>query len=543
MKLLVPLLIITLLSACQNKIQVDLIVKNANIYTVDSTFSQSESFAISNGEFLSIGSNQDIQSNYTSDNIINVNGKTIIPGIIDAHCHFINYAELLLNVDLTGTSSFKEIIKKCEDFDLKSEWLIGRGWDQNDWDNKSFPNKELLDQAFPNTPVYLTRIDGHAAIANSKALSLSGITISSKVNGGKVIIENGDVSGVLIDNAMNLVKSVIPKTNPETLKSALLKAQGNLFSHGITSIHDAGLEYEQILFLKELYESGELKIKTYAMMNPSENNFKFHKELNTHDKLIVKSVKLYADGALGSRGALLTSPYSDDSSNTGLLLSKTSVLDSIISFCYENNLQVNTHSIGDSSAKLALELYSNHLKKDNNRRWRIEHAQVINPKEYHYFQDYNILPSVQPTHTTSDMPWAEDRLGHHRISWAYSYKTLYDINHVIPLGTDFPIESINPFFTFHSATTRSNREGHPSNGWQSNEKLSKEETLKGMTWDAAYASFRENRTGSIEIGKDGDFTILDRNIMSENSVQSHKAFSIETYIDGERVYNLYPVNY
>ena len=527
--------------ACSPKKRVDIIVHNAIVYTVDSCFSRQSAFAVSNGVFLEIGSDEDILSKYESENIINTNGRPVYPGFNDAHCHFLGYAEKLLSVDLTGTRSWKEVLQKCKDFKNDREWIIGRGWDQNDWEVKEFPTKKELDSLFPDKPVYLTRIDGHAAIANSKALELANINFYSTVAGGKLLKNNNELSGVLIDNAMELVKKIIPEI-PENLKrQAILRAQQDLTKLGLTSIHDAGMNKDDVQFLDQMYRDSLLYINIYAMINPSKENLEFLKVFKPFStKLSLKSIKIYSDGALGSRGALLSHPYHDDPSNLGLQLIPYNDLDSLIAYCYNNNLQVNTHSIGDSAARMVLSLYGKHLKSSNNRRWRIEHAQVINPKDFHYFSNFDILPSVQPTHATSDMPWAEDRLGEKRIDWSYSYNTLEKLNGIIPLGTDFPIENISPFYTFYAATTRKDHSGLPESGWRAEERLSPEQTLKGMTIDAAFASFNEKNNGSIEKNKVADFIILDRDILTCPHDEILKAFCIEVYIDGKRVYNIYP---
>ena len=529
------------LFACTSKEKVDLIVHNATIYTVDSSFSKQSAFAVSNGKFIEIGSDKEILSKYESENIVNTNGRPVYPGFNDAHCHFIGYAEQLLSVNLVGTKSWKEVLQKCKDFKSDRDWLIGRGWDQNDWELKDFPTKEALDSLFPKTPVYLTRIDGHAAIVNSKALELAKVNISTSIEGGKLLKNGNGLTGVLIDNAMELVKNMIPEIPEDLRRKAVLIAQQDLITLGLTSIHDAGLNKEDLEFLDRMYQDSLLFINIYAMTNPSKENLEFLKTFTPFSsKLTLKSVKIYSDGALGSRGALLSHPYHDDTSNVGLQLMPYEDLDSLIKYCYDNNLQVNTHCIGDSAARMVLSIYSKHLKSSNDRRWRIEHAQVINPNDYLYFSNFNILPSVQPTHATSDMPWAEDRLGSNRINWSYSYQSLEKLNGIIPLGTDFPIEHISPIYTFYAATTRKDHSGLPEAGWRSDEKLSPEQTLKGMTIDAAYAAFNENSTGSIEVGKIADFIILDRDIISSPLEESLKAFCIEAYIDGKRVYNIYP---
>lgn len=527
------LLTVLVMSSCDQNKEVDLIITNATIYTVDEDFSKAESFAIKDGKFVEVGTSQEITSKYKSDQIVDLNKKYIYPGFIDAHAHFYGYCMTLLQADLRGTESFDEILEIIKNHDEKynSDWVLGRSWDQNDWEIKEFPTKEKLDQLFPDKPVYLKRVDGHAAIANSKALKLAGITADTKIEGGKVIIKNGEPTGVLIDNAMELVSDLIPDPDLETTIKALKQGEQNCFNVGLTSVCDAGLYKKQVLLLDSLQKSGDLNMRVYAMLEPNEENIEHFvkKGIYKTDQLNVRSIKLYADGALGSRGAALIEPYSDDPENYGLIIEPLEFYHKMCKLANDNNYQINTHAIGDSANRLILNIYAQYLKGKNDKRWRIEHAQVIHPDDLHKFGKYSIVPSIQSTHCTSDMYWADERLGE-RIINAYIYKQLLEQNGWIPNGTDFPVEQIDPRLTFYASVTRKDLEGYPEEGFQMENALTREETLKSMTIWAAKAAFEEKEKGSIEPGKFADFIVLEKDIMEVPSeeipyIQISKTFS------------------
>jgi predicted amidohydrolase YtcJ len=522
--------------------KVDLIVYNAKVYTVDNSFSIIEAFAVKDGKFIAVGSNDEIVKQYSSDNKINADGKSIYPGLIDAHCHFYGYGITLVSkADLIGTVSFEDVIAKLKDYYAKypSAWLQGRGWDQNDWKRKEFPDNKLLDKAFPDIPVFITRIDGHAAIANTKALELAGVTEATKVDGGKLVVKNGKLTGVLIDNAMGLVSSIIPEPSEQTEIKAFVEAQQNCFEVGLTSVVDAGLGANTVELIERLQNEGILKMRINAMLSPTKENFRkfVNNGVVQTDRLTIRSIKLYADGALGSRGAKLLESYSDDPGNTGLLIHNPDYYREVCTIAYKNGYQVNTHAIGDSANRMMLMIYGESLKGKNDKRWRIEHSQVINKDDFDLFSKFTIVPSVQPTHATSDMYWAEDRLGPERIKGAYAYKKLLNETGWLPLGTDFPIENINPLYTFYAAVARKDLKGYPEDGWQTENALSREEALKGMTIWAAKGSFEENKKGSIEPGKFADFVILDDDIMTIDIDLVPKITILSTWVNGEIVFN------
>ncbi|MEZ5084181.1 MAG: amidohydrolase [Bacteroidales bacterium] len=532
-----------MLSCKSPKEHVDLIVYNAIIYTVDESFSVQQAFAVKDGKFLAVGSDNAILANYTSDNLIDAEQKPIYPGFYDAHCHFYGYGtNLIKRADLVGTKSFEEVILRLKEHYKKypSDWLEGRGWDQNDWEVKDFPTKNLLDDAFPDIPVFLIRIDGHAAIANSKALEKANITATTVVQGGKILVENGKPTGVLIDSAAELVENSIPKPDEEFIRKALKLAEENCFAVGLTSVSDAGLDKNIVELIDQMHQVGELNMRVYAMLSPTDENMEHfvRNGLYITDRLSVRSIKLYADGALGSRGAKMIEPYTDDPENTGLMMFDQEYYDYYCRLAYDNNYQINLHAIGDGGNRFCLETFSKYLKGKNDRRWRIEHAQVVHPDDFKLFGEYNIIPSVQPTHATSDMYWAEDRVGADRIKGAYAFKQLLDENGWIPLGTDFPIESINPLFTFYAAVARKDLDGWPEEGYQMENALSREEALRGITIWAAKASFEENAKGSIEFGKVADFVILNDDIMNIEESFIPKINVLITVLGGEIVYSV-----
>ena len=538
-----PILILILFSACnQMKEKVDLVVFNTKVYTVDKNFTIAQSFAVKDGKFYDVGTNEEILGKYTSNITYNAVGLTIYPGLIDGHCHFYYYGlGILRNADLTGTESFNEVLEtlKVHQKNNQEKWLIGRGWDQNDWKISEFPDKDELDKLFQDIPVYLTRIDGHAALVNSKALEKAGITKNTKINGGDIIIKNGEPSGVLIDNATELVSALIPKPDRFQKENAFLTAQKQCFQVGLTSIVDAGLPMETIKIIDSLQKSGKLKMRINSMLGSDDEDFIKNIEAGTYKtpRHTVRAVKLFSDGALGSRGAMLKKPYSDKKSNRGFLVKDTKYYQNICKKAFENGFQVCTHAIGDSAVKFMLMTYGEILKDTNDLRWRIEHSQIVDPADFYLYHKYSIIPSIQATHATSDMYWAEQRIGKERMKGAYAYQYLLKQNGWLINGTDFPIENINPMLTFYASVARKDVKGYPENGFQMENALSREEALKSMTIWAAKGSFEENEKGSIEIGKLADFVVLTKDIMEIDEEKLPDVKVVRTYINGETVFS------
>jgi len=536
-KILTFIILLILITSCSSKQQVELIVTNGNIYTVDDHFQKAEAFAVNNGKFIAVGSNTDILKKFKTKKIIDAKNKTIVPGLIDAHCHFYGLGNYMQLVDASGTNSFNEVIERIVDFqkEKKTEFILGRGWDQNDWEIKEYPTKDTLDLLYPKTPVAIRRIDGHAMLVNQAALDLAGINYNTKVEGGEIIKKDGKITGVLIDNAMNLVDRTIPKGSTQQAIQALKDAEKYCFNLGLTTVDDAGLDKTTIDLIDSLQQIGELKMRIYAMVSANKNNLDYYLKngIIKTDRLNVRSFKFYADGALGSRGAALKKPYSDRENHFGALVNNLQTTKETAKKIANSDFQMNTHAIGDSANSFLLKTYAEVLKDKPDRRWRIEHAQVISPEDFKYFND--IIPSIQPTHATSDMYWAEDRLGSERIKGAYAYKQLLNKYGKVALGTDFPVEKVNPMLTFYAAVARKDVKGYPEKGFQSEDALSKEETLKGMTIWAAYANFEENEKGSIETGKLADFIILEEDIMEIDLKKIPELKVLETWLGGEKV--------
>ena len=535
------LLFVICLSSCRDKVPVDLIVHNAKVYTVDTDFTVAEAFAVKDGKFVEVGSSDFIQAKYKSEKEINAEGKPVYPGFIDDHAHFVEYAYNLQQADLVGTTSFAEVVARLAAHRKKypqSAWLLGQGWDQNDWVNKDFPTNDTLNKLFPEIPVFISRVDGHAALANAKALTLAGINVATKVSGGIIEKKNGSLSGLLVDKAVNLIAEKIPALSNRELRQALLTSQQNCLAVGLTTLDDAGLEKPVIDLIDSMHREGSLKMRLYAMLNPSEGNKNYYYKNGPYQtpRLTVRSFKIYADGALGSRGASLLRPYHDKPNELGFLLQDTASYRKIAQELYRLGFQMNTHAIGDSANRLLLNIYAKVLKTKNDHRWRIEHAQVVNPQDISKFGRYSILPSVQPTHATSDMYWAGERLGPERIAHAYAYQELLKQNGMIPLGSDFPVEAINPLYGFHAAVARQDAKNYPKGGFQKENALSRPEALRGMTIWAAFANFEEKEKGSIERQKYADFVMLADDIITADATKLRSIPVLQTFINGEEVY-------
>lgn len=529
-----------LLISCnqKSKISVDSIITNATIYTVNKDFAKASAMAIDQGKIVAIGSNDEIAKAFESKNTIDAKGKFMYPGLYDAHCHFYSFGLSLQEVDLRGTKSMEEVIARIKQFqkDKNPKFIVGNGWDQNDWDVKKFPTKADLDKDFPEIPVVLNRIDGHAIVVNSVVLKEAGITKNTKAIGGQIEIENGEPTGILIDNPMEMVFKIIPKPNRKTQIAALLDAEKVMFDYGLTTVNDAGLDPDIINLIDSLQKAKAMKINVYAMVTANQKNIDLYlkKGIYKTDNLNVRSFKMYGDGALGSRGACLHKPYTDSPKQFGALLSPVTELKSIAQQIANSPFQLNTHAIGDSANTVILKIYKEALTGKKDRRWKIEHAQVIQEADFDYFK-LGIIPSVQPTHATSDMYWAGERLGKERLKNAYAYKKLLQKAGTIALGTDFPIEEVNPMLTFHAAVARKDSKNFPKGGFQMENALTREETLKGMTIWAAYSNFEENEKGSLVVGKWADFVLFDQDIMRIDENQILKLKPSQTFLKGVKM--------
>lgn len=527
--------------ACSNPDQVDSILHNGKVYTVDAQNSQQQAVAIKDGKIVAVGTNDDILKKFAAKDIYNLEGKAVYPGFIDGHGHFVSYGLSQQQVDLVGAKSWEEIVERVKTFASQNdnEWIVGRGWDQNLWENKDFPTNDLLNQAFPDKPVLLVRVDGHAAIVNKKAFDIAGIKKSYSVVGGEFITQNNQLTGVLIDNAIDEVSKMVPATSKDDIIKAVNIAQKNGFEQGLTTIVDCGTSSSNVDIFSELSDKGYLKMGLYAMLADSKSNLEYllNKGIIKKDRLHVRGMKVMGDGALGSRGACLIHDYSDQANWKGFLLNSLGHYDSLANVLVSNGFQMNTHAIGDSTNRAILNIYAKYLKPDNDLRWRIEHAQVIHPDDFKYFGKYSIIPSIQPTHATSDWSWAGARLGAEREKGAYAFKDLLKQVGWVTLGTDFPVEDISPFKTFYASVVRKDMNGLPENGYQMENALSREATLKGMTIWGAKAIFEENERGSIEVGKEADIIVLDQDLMEVEESKILNTKVILTFKKGELVHS------
>jgi predicted amidohydrolase YtcJ len=518
-------------------IPVDLIVSARRVYTVDDAFSAAESMAISGGKIVAIGASDEINEAYTPQKRLDLGDAYVYPGFMDPHCHFLGYGYMLQRADLFGTRSWNEVVDRLVAWRKHSveNWILGRGWNQNEWSPKAFPTKQLLDEAFPNNPVLLTRIDGHAAIANDKALTLAGIDASTKVDGGIVLLSEGKPTGLLLDNAIDIVKKAIPEPSDGTMRRALTAAQSKCFAAGLTSVSNAGTQANEAALMDMMQTEGWLKIRIYAMLAPTPANIEKYALRGPYvkDRFTARSFKMYADGALGSRGALLLDPYSDDPGNFGLKTLRSEELERVCGIARANGFQMNVHAIGDAAVRLVLDSYQKFLKPGNDLRWRIEHAQIVHPDDFSRFGRLRVIPSVQTTHATSDMGWAQERLGPVRMRYAHAYRELLAQNGWLANGSDFPIERIEPLRGFRSGFARMDDSMRPVGGFQMENALTREQALRAMTIWAAKANFEERGRGSLEPGKWADFTVLDTDIMRDSEEAVWQTEVLATAIAGE----------
>jgi predicted amidohydrolase YtcJ len=541
MRQLFAITIVFLCSACINQ-KVDLIVHHAQIYTVNNEFATAEAMAVQDGKIVAVGTNDEILKEYKSDSLVDAKGASVYPGFIDAHAHFLGYGQSLYAVDLMFVPSWEEAIARVKDFAAKHPgkgWIRGRGWDQNRFPGKQFPTNAELNTLFPDRPVLLERVDGHASIANDYALQLAGVKPGQTIEGGQFTMQDGKLTGLLVDNAVGVVEKQVPAATRNDYKDWLTAAQQNCFATGLTTITDCGLNPDDIDQVDALQKSNDLKMRLYVMLSDKPASYAskyFTGGGYVTERLAVKGVKVYGDGALGSRGACLLHPYSDKAGWSGFLLSSQAHFDSIAAKLINTDFQMCTHAIGDSANRTILNVYAKYLKGKNDKRWRIEHAQIVNLADFHLFGDNSIIPSVQPTHGTSDMYWAGDRLGAERLKGGYAYKQLLEQNNWLPLGTDFPVEEINPFKTFLAAVARQDSKGFPAGGFQMENALTREQTIRGMTIWAAKANRMEKQVGSLEVGKKADFIILDKDLMKVPTDRILQVKVLKTYLNGERVH-------
>lgn len=527
-----------LFTACFKGESVDLIIHNAQIHSGNRYDHVFEAMAIKDGIIVELGPEREILNKYRGTSI-DAAGKSIYPSFFDAHGHLFWLAEKKLTCDLTGSRSMNEVINRLEKYRAQRNpsVIVGRGWDQSLWTDKDLPTNEALSRIFPDVAVVLYRVDEHAVLVNDVALEKAGIDADSFVEGGQLLKKaDGTLSGVLLDNAIDLLKNILPKTDIKAMKQAIAELQDELLEFGITDVHEAGITLDQLHLLQEMEKEGLLKISIYAMLFPGKREVEFARNEGVYssEHLLVRSFKVIGDGALGSRGACLLHPYHDARHTHGFMLIKMDSIRKIAEAALETNYQLNVHCIGDSTNRQVLKMMADMTQDKPDHRWRIEHAQVVNPEDLSYFDGTGIIPSVQPTHAVSDMRFVQERLGKEREKHAYIYKTLLDVAKILAIGTDFPVEHFDPFLTFQAAVKRKNTAHQPEGGYQIQEAISNNDCLKGMTLWAALASFQERSKGSLEPQKLANFIILNQPLVE--NLDYTKNYVISTFIRGEEVF-------
>ena len=492
------------------------------------------SISFSEGEIINIG------NNLSGDIIINLNGGFVYPGFSDSHMHLVGYGKSLEKLDLVGTNSILEIKNLVSSsYDKSNKWIEGRGWDQNDWENIDYPTKEDLDLVAGDQPVYLRRIDGHAAWVNSKVLSICGINDKTKdPEGGKIIRDkNGSPTGIFIDNAIDLIEKFLPQDSSLDKKRYIERAVKSLNKFGLTSIHDAGTDIETIKILKKLIQQDKLSIRVNAMLNNHINDYNFY--INNgperiNDFLFINSIKIYFDGAMGSRGAYLLEPYSDDPDNVGLTITNEDHIRKKVKIFNEAGFQVAIHCIGDKANRIALDIFEEIGNKLS--RNRIEHAQIIHADDINRFVELGVIPSMQSTHCTSDMYWVDERLGPERIHQAYPWNSLLNTGSIIPGGSDAPVEIPDPLMGIYAAVTRKDINDWPKNGWLPDERMTIDQAISSITEWSAYSMFAEKFYGKIDKGYLADFTVLNNNLSKIDSNNIPEVKVLYTFVNGEIVY-------
>lgn len=546
---------IILITACGENETAELLIKNAKVVTVDDKFSFAEAVAVKNGRIIFVGSDIEAMAYAgSSTQVIDAKGLTVLPGLIDAHAHLVSLGDQLLNLEITGCSSFEDMVEKVSDKvseSMPGEWIVGGRWDQTLWPENSFPVHQRLSKVSPDNPVYLKRVDGNSAFVNRKALELAGITAGSPDPPGGIIVKgpDGEPTGVLVNQAMNLVKKLLPEDSDDYLADKLEKAVQLCTENGLTGVHEAGVGPWEINVFKKLADEDKLCIRVNAMLGEQEKPefqvenlsayFKENRLESYADNLLcVKTVKLFFDGALGSRGAAFFKEYDDDPGNTGILRTSPEYISEVTKAALANNMSVATHCIGIRGNSLCLDAYSEALENyhGEDHRLRIEHAQILKPEDIERFASLKVIPSMQPTHCTSDKNMIRDRIGEERSKYSYAWRSLLDAGLVIPAGSDFPVESVNPFLGIYAAVTRKLPDDDAGEVFNSEQCMTVEEAIRGFTIWAAYAAFQEDILGSIETGKYADFTIIDRDITVIDPEEIPGTRVIYTILGGEIKY-------
>lgn len=532
----------------------------SRIDTMDVAAPRAEAMAFdAGGRILALGGRDALLQRYPGATRIDAGQATVIPGMIDAHGHILGLGVAHLTANLVGTTSKDEVVQRLRDFARElpaGDWLVGGGWDQNDWPQHDFPTAADLDAAFPDRPVWLSRIDGHAGWANSAAMRAVGRDLAGgpliegrqdagwQPDGGRIVRDaQGQPTGVFVDAAMALVDAVVPADDAAKVERELKLAMQDAVAHGLTGVHDAGVSLGTLRIYQHLADRDEMPMRITAMANGDNDALAWlcDNGLYQHpsQRLKMRTVKLYIDGALGSRGAALLKEYSDDHGNLGLLMMTPEQMEAAAAKARGCGVQVATHAIGDRGNRIVLDAYAKALGADamaSDHRWRVEHAQVLSPEDLPRLAKMHVIASMQPTHATSDMPWAEDRLGPQRIVGAYAWRQLRDSGARLALGSDFPVESVDPRLGLYAAATRTDAAGMPAGGWHPEETLTSYEALRGFTLDAAYAGFAEAEVGSLAPGKRADFVLLAQDPLAIPAAQLRDLTVLATYVDGKLVY-------
>lgn len=538
-----------------------LLISGGPIITLDASRPEIEALLVREGRISAMGSLEQVLSEPGAAEAerFDLRGEVLYPGFVDGHAHLVGIGMSRMQVELMGTRSYQGVIQRVESFAKKNppaegDWIEGRGWDQNDWPEQRFPSHELLSRAFPFTPVVLSRVDGHAILANRKAMELAGVDASTPDPDGGAIVRDGEgrPTGVFIDNAESLIMRVVPKAGPEKVERAVRLAAKTLQEAGIVAIHDAGMSLETVEICQRLARAGELGIRVYGMVPGSSEQ-----QLNTWlergplidptGQVTVRAIKMYADGALGSRGAALLADYSDDPGNQGLLVTPAARIQEVSERALEAGFQVCTHAIGDRANRLVLDAYEAAFEAHRARggipgdhRFRIEHAQVLSPEDIPRFRQLRVIPSMQTQHQTSDGPWAEERLGPQRVRGAYAWRSLLETGVIICGGSDAPVETLDPIASFRAAVTRTDADGWPHGGWYAEQSMTRHEALLHLTAWPAFAAFQEGSTGPLRPGVRADFTILDADLRALPETQLDQARVTGTIHSGKVVFRARP---
>jgi predicted amidohydrolase YtcJ len=552
MRRLAPLLLALLApitARAQTRGPADLVVTNARIYTVDDARPVVQAMAVRGGKILFTGSAREAMALRGPDTrVVDAGGHTVIPGMVDAHAHLLGLGEALRSVDLVGTKSYDEVVARVAQAAKglpAGKWILGRGWDQNDWGDTRFPTHDALTRAVPNNPVYITRVDGHAGLANAAAMRAASVTAATAdPNGGRIErTATREPTGVFVDNAQGLIERAIPAPTREDSRQALRAAIDEAHKYGLVGVHDAGESRATIDLMEDMAKAGQLPFRLYVMISDDSAAIAHYLAIGPRsglydDHLWVRAIKLYADGALGSRGAALLEPYTDDPNNRGLLVSAPAHIESVAERALQAGFQVATHAIGDRGNRVVLDAYEAALKAHPtaDHRFRVEHAQILNHDDIPRFAELGVIPSMQAVHQTSDMYWAGSRLGLGRLVGAYAWRSLLETGVVVPNGSDVPVESVNPLLSFHSAVSRQDADNWPVGGWMPEQRMTRQEALASMTIWPAYAGFQERIMGSLTPGKLADFVILDRDIMTVPDRDILGTSVLATYIGGKPVY-------